>query len=139
MNEIQLTQRQKIERFEDELRKVPAVDVPTEHTYGPGFYARTITLAPGTTLTGRVHTTEHIFILSKGELTVVTDDGSAHLVAPYQAVCRAGLKRAGYAHTEVVCTNVHITTETDLLKLEAALVEPEVKALEAQGETQCLG
>ncbi len=133
------SRRQLVERLERELRKLPSADVPTEHTHGPGFYARTIHLAANTVLTGRVHKTEHLFILSKGELTVVTDDGEARLCAPYQAVCRAGLKRAGYAHTDVVCTNVHITTETDLLKLEAALVEPEHTALEAREEMQWLG
>jgi hypothetical protein len=139
VSELQLLAREKIERLEDELRRLPAAEVPTEHTFGPGFYARTITLEAGMVLTGRVHRTEHIFVLSKGELTVVTDEGSARIQAPYQAVCRAGLKRAGYAHTEVVCSNIHLTTETDLSKLELALVEPEIIALEAQGETQWLG
>lgn len=131
--------RAQIERLEAELRKLPSADIPTDHTFGPGFYARTITLAEGTVLTGRVHMTEHIFILSKGDMTLVTEDGSQRVQAPYQAVCRAGLKRAGYAHADSVCSNIHITPETDLGKLEAALVEPETMALEAQGEMQWLG
>jgi quercetin dioxygenase-like cupin family protein len=114
-----------IARLEAELRKLPQAEVPTEHTFGPGFYARTITLEPGTVLTGKVHSTEHIFIVSKGDITLVTEDGRKRVQAPYQAVCRPGTKRAGYAHTETVCTNVHITTETDLARLEAALIEPE--------------
>lgn len=139
MNEVAVVAREKIDRLEAELRAMPQAEVPTEHTFGPGFYARTITLQPDTVLTGRVHTTEHIFIVSKGDLTVVTEEGRKRVQAPYQAICRAGLKRAGYAHTEVVCTNIHITEETDLLRLEAALVEPDHAALEAQGETPCLG
>jgi hypothetical protein len=63
--------------------------------------------------------------LSEGELLVATEDGKSHLVAPVQMVCRPGLKRAGYAITDVVVTNIHVTGERDLLKLEAALVEPE--------------
>ncbi len=100
-------------------------DVPTEHTFGPGFYARTIRLEAGCTLTGKIHATEHIFMLTKGEMTLVTEDGRQRVKAPFQAVCRPGLKRAGYAHTDSVCTNVHITEQTDLLALEADLIEPE--------------
>jgi quercetin dioxygenase-like cupin family protein len=117
--------RAQIVRLEDELRSMPQLEVPTHHTFGPGFYVRTIELPAGATLTGRVHKTEHVFLLSKGRLTVVTEDGRQTLEAPAQFVCRPGLKRAGYAHTDVVCSNVHLTTETDLAKLEAALVEPE--------------
>ncbi len=117
--------RSKIERLEDEIKKLPQADVPTEHTYGPGFYARTITIPEDCVLTGKVHTTEHIFIVSKGDISLVTDDGIKRVQAPYQAVCQPGTKRGGYAHTETVCTNVHITSETDLAKLELALVEPD--------------
>lgn len=114
--------RASIDHFESILRTMPQVEVPTEHTFGPGFYARTIHLKAGTTLTGKVHATEHIFILSKGELLVATEDGEQHLVAPVQVVCRPGLKRAGHAITDVVCTNIHITEKTDLLELEQDLI-----------------
>lgn len=127
--------RQQISALEQELRKFPAAEIRTENTFGPGFYARTIHLPADTVLTGKVHATEHIFVLSKGELLVVTEDGRQHLKAPCQFVCRPGLKRAGYALTDVVCTNVHITTETDLEKLEALLIEPEQPLLQA--DTAC--
>lgn len=117
--------REQIERLELTMRDMPQAEVPTDHTFGPGFYARTITIPAGCTLTGKVHATEHIFMVSKGDITLVTEDGSRRVQAPFQVVCRPGLKRAGYAHTETVCTNIHITAETDLLRLEAALIEPE--------------
>lgn len=117
--------RQQIDRLEAAMRLLPPLDIPVEHTFGPGFYARTITIPAGCTLTGKVHATEHLFILSRGELDIATEDGVQRLQAPYQAVCRPGLKRAGHAVTECVVTNVHITEERDLLALEAALIEPE--------------
>lgn len=131
--------RAQIDHFESELRKLPQKEARTEHTFGPGFYARTIWLDAGDTLTGKVHATEHIFILSEGELLVATEDGTAHIKAPYQAVCRAGLKRVGHALTDVRCSNVHITTETDLAKLEAALIIPdEPAAIADQTSKECL-
>lgn len=117
--------RQQIQRLEAQMRALPQVAIQPLHTFGPGFYARTIVIPAGATLTGKVHATEHIFILSRGELSVATEDGVQRIKAPFQMVCRPGLKRAGYAHTEVECTNVHITTETDLAQLEADLIEPE--------------
>lgn len=119
--------RQQIERLEEELRKGETVDAEdrTGHVFGPGFYARSLTLKAGETLTGMVHSTEHIFMLTQGSLLVATEDGAVRIDAPYQAVCRPGLKRAGHALTDAVCVNVHITSETDLLRLEAALIEPE--------------
>lgn len=122
--------KQSIHRLEDALRQMPQAEIHTQHTFGPGFYARTITIPAGCTLTGKVHATEHIFIVSKGEILLATEDGAFHVKAPYQAVCRPGMKRAGHALTEVVCTNVHITTETDLLRLEADLIIPELAAPE---------
>lgn len=127
--------REQIYRLEAELRALPQADVPTDHTFGPGFYARTIHLKAGTTLTGKVHATEHIFIVSAGELLVATEDGQAHIKAPFQMVCRPGLKRAGHALTDVICTNVHITTETDLDKLEAELIIPDALPAPEKMET----
>jgi hypothetical protein len=119
--------RAQIQQLEDEIRKLPQFEVPTEHTFGPSFYVRTIRLPAGATLTGKVHATEHVFLLSQGELLVVTEDGQQHIKAPCQMVCRPGLKRAGHALTDVVCSNLHITTETDLAKLEAELISPDAE------------
>jgi hypothetical protein len=118
--------RQGIERLEAAMRASPdQIELETRHTFGPGFYARTIVIPAGAALTGKVHATEHIFIVSRGDITLVTEDGRQRVQAPFQMVCRPGLKRAGYAHSEVECTNVHITDETDLARLEAALIVPE--------------
>lgn len=130
-----------VERIRDLERAIkenlPTFELETDHTYGPGFYCRTIFIPAGTVLTGKVHATEHIFFVSKGDMTVVTEEGSKRVSAGYQAVCKPGLKRAGFAHTDTVCTNLHITPETDLAKLEAALIIPE-QAIEAE-EKLCLG
>ena len=129
--------RAQLMRFEEQIRGLPPVAYETVHTYGPGFYARTIRMKAGTFLTGKVHATEHIFIVSEGDITVATEEGVRRVGAGFQAVCKAGLKRAGYCHADTVCTNVHITTETDLAKLEAVLIEPD-RAL-THREFACLG
>jgi hypothetical protein len=128
--------REQIDRLEDVLRSMPQAAVPVEHTFGPGFYARTIHLNEGDTLVGKVHATEHLFIVSKGDLAIATEDGVRVVQAPYQVVARPGIKRVGRALSDVTCTNVHITDETDLDKLEAMLIEHE--ALPAPITEECL-
>ena len=118
-------QREHIDRMIETMRAMPQADVPIEHTFGPGFYARTIRLKAGTTLGGKIHATEHIFAVSEGIIALVTDDVGLIVKAPFQKVCNPGVRRIGHALTDVVCTNIHLTNETDLVKLEALLVEPE--------------
>lgn len=127
--------RAQIDRIESDMRAMPdaQIEIPVEHTFGPGFYARTVTIPAGATVVGKVHATEHIFMVVKGDITLVTDGARRRVQAPFQMVCAPGVKRAGHAHTECVCTNVHITTETDLGKLEAALITaPALEAPAAQ-------
>lgn len=118
-----LATREKIDRLEAQMRRQPQVEIPVIHTFGPGFYARTIVLEPGTEAVGKVHATEHIFMLTEGELALVAEDGAVVVKAPFQAVSPPGVKRAVKAHTRCVVTNVHITHETDLAMLEAALID----------------
>ena len=117
--------REQIDRLEAALRSMPSIELETSHTFAPGLYVRTITIPAGATLTGKVHATDHVFILSKGDMTLVTEHGRRRVQAPFQTIGKAGIKRAGYAHAESVCTNIHITDETDLVRLEAALIVPD--------------
>lgn len=126
--------RAQIERLQATMAGLPQEDIPVEHTFGPGFYARTITIKAGTVLVGKVHATEHLFIVSKGAIALATEDGTITVQAPYQCVARPGLKRVGVALTDVVCTNVHITDETDLQRLEAELIVPEALTAPAARE-----
>lgn len=113
------------------------IELPTNHGFGPGFYARSIFIPAGTTLIGKTHATEHIFMLTKGDITLYSPDGTERrVVAPFQMVCPAGTQRAGFAHADTVCTNIHITTETDLDKLEAELIT--APALEAPAAQEAL-
>ena len=120
--------RAQIERLQASMAALPQEDIPVEHSFGPGFYARTIRIKAGTVLVGKVHATEHLFLVSKGTIALATEDGTQTVSAPFQCVARPGLKRVGVAITDVVCTNVHITDETDLARLEAQLIVPELLA-----------
>lgn len=61
-------------------------------------------------------------MVTKGDLSVLTDEGPIRVQAPYVLVTKPGAKRVMYAHEETVLMTVHATTETDVEKLEADLV-----------------
>jgi len=95
------------------------------------------------TIVGKVHKSEHFFMLLAGEMTLVADGFKQRVAAPFITVSLPGIKRAGYAHTDCVCANVHyVGAIADVDEAESFLVEADptarfdaynrVKELEAQ-------
>jgi hypothetical protein len=121
--------RGKVLRLELEMLKHDQVEIRTTHHFAPGIYAREIFIPKGTLLTGKIHKTDHINVLSQGEITVLTDQGMKRLTAPCTFVAAAGTKRAGYAHEDSVWTTFHASQETDLERLEDELIAPSFDAL----------
>jgi hypothetical protein len=129
--------RDKIIRLEQEMREMDQVQIETKHRFSEGIYAREITIPKGCLLTGKVHKTVHLNIISKGDITVWTEEGMKRVQAPYTMVSQPGTKRVGFAHEETVWTTIHGTHETDLDTLERDLIEPEM--IEYQGDMKWLG
>ena len=122
--------RASIMRLEREMLKREQVEIVPVHYFAEGLYAREITIPQGVLLTGKVHKSEHLNILSKGTITVWTEDGMKTLTAPATLVSRPGTKRVGWAHTEVVWTTVHATDKQDLLEIEAELIDNDLIGFE---------
>lgn len=116
--------REKIQVLESALLAMPQVEVPLTHYFAPGLYLREMTLQKHTVLTGKIHKTEHFCILSKGSVTVVTEEGKTHLRAPAVIHSMPGAKRAIHAHEDTVWVNVHHnpTDEKDLDRIEELFV-----------------
>ncbi len=100
-----------------------ADDFNTKHHFSPGVYMRELFIPAGIALTGRIHTGEHMNILSKGKITVWTEDGMKTLTAPAVIRSKALMKRVGYAHEDSIWITVHPnpTNETDIKKVEDRL------------------
>ena len=132
--------RSKIEQLEQVMfaMKEHHVNIEPVHYFAPGLYCREITIPKGTTLTGKIHRTIHINIISKGDISVMTDHGIQRIKAPCTIISKPGTKRVGYAHEDTVWTTIHATDETDLEKLEEQLIAPSHEALE-EGEKLCHG
>jgi hypothetical protein len=131
-----LNPRDKILIIEDEMRKQPQVDIPPMHYFAKGIYAREILIPKGTLLTGMIHRTEHLSIISKGDITIINENGERMRIrAPYTVVSQPGTKRLGYAHEDTVWTTIHGTEERDLDALEKQLIAPSFEELASKGDT----
>jgi quercetin dioxygenase-like cupin family protein len=96
-----------IYRLEGALLQLPQVDMPVQHEFCAGLYARTMHIPAGTVLTSAVHREESFFLVRKGDLIVSTDTGPKRLGAGDMSISRVNTKRAGIALTDVEVTTFH--------------------------------
>lgn len=101
---------------------LPQVELKVVHHFSQGLYARELHIPKGTVLTGHIHKTQNLNIMSQGELTVLTEDGPVRVKAPFTIVSPPGTKRAAYAHEDTVWTTIHPTELTDLDEIEKAFI-----------------
>jgi hypothetical protein len=134
--------RAKISALEEQMRQCEPLVIEPKHHFAHGLYAREILVPKGTLLTGKIHLAEHLNIISKGDISVMTEDGIKRIKAPATLVSQPGIKRVGYAHEDTVWTTIHACSETDIEAIEAALVvdtfaEFDARQLAAKEEKQC--
>lgn len=91
---------------------------PVTHHFAPGMYAREIFMPKGHVIVGKIHKHAHLSMLTKGEVSVLTERGVEHLKAPLTFTSYPGAKRVVYMHEDTVWTTFHPTDETDLEKIE---------------------
>ena len=131
-----LSQREKVGYLADSLKNLPQVDCPVTHSFAPGVYLREIFMPAGTVMIGKIHKTEHFNLLDRGVCSIIHDDGTHEFLrAPLTFVSKAGVQKVLYIHEDTVWRTIHVTPETDLVKLEALLIEPQpTLALESPTE-----
>jgi len=124
--------RQKILDLEGELRKMEPIDLETVHHFAPGVYMRELKIPQGVTLTGKIHKTEHLNILSHGVIKVWTEAGMRTLSGSSVIKSKPGIKRVGHALTDSVWITVHPNPDNieDVKKLEDLLVVERFDQLE---------
>ena len=91
-------------------------DLEYKHWFAPGLYAREILIPAGIALTTMIHASEHIAILSKGSMTIYTENGTELVEAPFTMITKIGTKRAILTLEDVVFTTIHHNpdNETDI-------------------------
>lgn len=111
--------RERVERLEQAMLALPQAECPVRHHFAPGVYLREMTIPAGTIVTGAVHKTENLIIVSMGRLSIVTEGGTREVVAGDTVTCRPGMKNAVVALEDSRWTNIMPNpdncTDTDLL------------------------
>lgn len=110
--------REKIERLLGAMRTQTQATTETVECHGGGMFSRTLFLKKGDVLIGKIHLTEHINIMSSGDITVVTEEGDKRLTGFNIMACKPGTRRVGVVHEDTVWTTMLRTAETDLRKIE---------------------
>lgn len=106
------------------LRRNP-IEAPVFHHFSPGLYLREIRMAAGCVVVGKIHKTEHFNILVQGACLLIHEDfTSEELRAPMVFVSKAGVQKVLYILEDMIWMTTHVTEETNLVKLEAELIEP---------------
>lgn len=121
-----LTIPQKLDIIELWMLTFPQVECALEHHFTPGLYSRQIFNPKGTFIITKTHKTEHQFVISKGKLSIWTeDDGVKTVSAPYFGITKPGTRRLIFSHEDTVFTTFHANpdNETDIAKLEEVLIE----------------
>lgn len=124
--------RDKVMRLEEWLKQFPQQAEQVTHHFSPGVYVREMFIPKGTVLTGKIHRHAHLNIMTKGDISVLTEHGVRRLKGPCTLLSSPGIKRAGYAHEDTVWMTVHENhdNERDMEKLEARYIAPDFDALE---------
>ena len=113
----------KIDALENAIRSdLEAVEVNVTDHFSKGVYAREIFIPKGSVLTGKIHKYTNLNIMSKGELSVLTDDGVIRVSAPFTIVSPPGTRRVAYAHEDTVWTTIHGTDKTDVDEIELEFI-----------------
>jgi len=110
-----------IQELQEAMSHLPQVDIETNHTFCEGIYAREIIIPADVAIIGAKHKTSFLIVISKGRCSI---NGTIY-EAPHTMISLVGAKRAIFAFTETVLTTFHATTETDIKKIESAIIDEE--------------
>jgi hypothetical protein len=102
-----------------------------KHYFAPGVYAREMWMPEGCLITGKIHMTEHLNMLSQGKVSVSNQGESITMEAPHTFVSPIGTKRAIYAHEDSTWTTIHATDLTDPVKIEEEIIAETFEELDA--------
>jgi len=123
------TVRAYIQTLASVLMRGETKELEVKHTFLDGMYMRELFIPKGTVLIGKVHKLACINLVTQGDISILTETGSARVKAGFSIVSPSGLQKVGYAHEDTVFVNVFRTDETDPEKIE--------KAIALEGETSC--
>ena len=113
--------REQVATIERAFLQLPQVEIRTEHRFIGGMYVREITIPAGVFATGALHLSDHVSIMVRGRMAVMTGAGMQEVAGYNLWTPIAGIKRVGYAFEETVWLTVHRTDAKTVDQAEAEL------------------
>lgn len=111
-----------LDQIEAMMLSAPQIDCPVQHHFGPGIYMREGFVPAGTYVMGHAHKREHLNILLKGKLAIIVNGEAKVIEGPYIFNAKPG-RKFFYAIEDTVLVNAFAAEETDVDKIEEALVD----------------
>jgi hypothetical protein len=115
--------RARVRAIEAEVARQPQVHCPVRNMFAHGMYIREMKIPAGTLATGAVHKTDHLTMIVKGRVKIISEQGEREYTAPATLMSRAGSQKAALAIEETVMLTMHNTFETDVYKLITELTD----------------
>lgn len=128
------------EAIESHANAIGEDPFPLNHVFVPGVYARTIIAPQGALIVTKIHRTEHLIFMLKGDVSVLSEEGVVRLTAPCMFISLAGTKRVVYIHEETHWVNVHANPddETDIGIIEQRVIASDYSEFPLE-DKKCLG
>ena len=125
------TIQDRVMELEQSMLELPQAECPVKHYFAPGLYAREMSIPKHTVVTGAIHKTENLVVVSMGRLQIVTDDGTKEVKAGETFTCKAGMKNAVFTLEDSRWTNFFPNpgNETDADKLAEILTHSKASEL----------
>lgn len=131
-----------VDRLEEAIMQLPKAEITIVHHFPPGIYAREMRAPAGSAITGKIHRTQHLNIVSAGRLVVynAVDGTTVEVRAPATFISEPGTRRAAVVMEDCVWTTVHprADDETTPEQLETRLIEPYENPLTLNTTQPCL-
>lgn len=95
---------------------------PLEHTFADGMYIRKVFMPAGQLIISKTHTQKHPYFILSGVVSVIDENGTTTITAPYNGITEAGTKRILAIHEDTIWVTVQRTEHTDVDKITEELM-----------------
>ena len=102
---------EKVRVVQNEMLKMPQVDLPVHHTLHGGMYSRSLVIPSGVALAGAFILVPTMLVVS-GNVTVYANDQAYEINGYHVLVASAGRKQLFVAHSDTNMTMLFATTAT---------------------------
>ena len=100
------------------------------HHFAGGVYGRELFIPANTMIVSKIHRAKTLNIIAQGVISVISEQGIHTYQAPHVFVSEPFTKRVVISHEDTLWVTAHGTYETDLLKVEDAVIAKDFTELE---------